>query len=174
MMKHIILTVTALLFAFQMNLWAQPGDGHRRHKEMMQERKKEYIKEKLQLTEAEESKLMPLIDAEEAEMDALHEKGRALMQRFEEDNLNLSESEIERMNAEFAELFDEEARIKKKYHEKYSEILPPVKVFLLYKSNKDFKRMLIREFKGRGRHGCNVGSPIILPDGADACPAIDG
>jgi hypothetical protein len=130
------------------------AQGKHKHKEMMQERKIEFIKKELQLTKTEEEKIIPLLNEFEKKEEALHRKYKALFYKFEQNHLNLSESEIQSMNKKMAEIFEQEASLKTEYHEKYQAILPPVKVFLLYKARHDFKRMLIKEYRNRGRHGC--------------------
>lgn len=128
--------------------------NHKKHKKMIQERKNVFIKEELQLTKNEEEKLIPLLNEFEEKEDALRHRHKKLIYNFEKNSLNLSENEIKAMNREIAEIFEKKAALKKEYHEKYKKILPPVKVFLLYKAHHDFKRKLIKEFRGRGRHGC--------------------
>lgn len=169
-MNRILFLLIIILFARIPSVSGQPGN-HKLHKKQMQERKIQYIKETLQLTKSEEAALIPLLNQMDDEMEALHKKNRDLMHRFEENHLNLSDEEIRAMNDEMVKIFETEAQIKTNYHKKISKILPPVKVFLLYKAKGDFKRMLIREFKGHGRHGCV--SPLGMPTCEDLPPPED-
>ena len=41
----------------------------------------------------------------------------------------------------------------KEYHSKFKEILPPVKVLILYRSEHEFKRHLLKKMKRHGRKG---------------------
>jgi len=133
---------------------ATTAQGKHKHKEMMQERKIEFIKKELQLTKTEEEKLIPLLNEFDKKEDALRKRHKALFLKFEQNHLNMSEDEVKTLNAEMAEIFEQEAKLKNEYHEKYKAILPPVKLFLLYKAHHDFKRMIIKEYRNRGRHGC--------------------
>ena len=153
-MKHKLIYILILIFAFQTNLQAQKRQG-KQHSEMMKKRKKEFIKQNLQLTEKEEKALMPVYEAFEEAMHSLHRERMMLIKSFDKNSLNISDAEIKKMNEKIISLHQQEAGLHKEYHHKFESILPPVKVFLLYKTEHDFKRILIKEFKHRGGQGNN-------------------
>ncbi|MEA2041190.1 MAG: hypothetical protein U9N85_01380 [Bacteroidota bacterium] len=147
-MKHITYYILALFFLLPVLVHAQP---HKHHRDEITKRKKEFIKQELQLTETEEKALMPLYDALEKKKTALHKEHRRLIKSFDKNSLNLSDKEVESMNNKIVSIHRRQANLHEEYNKKFSAVLPPVKVFLLYKTEHDFKRILIREYRHRGK-----------------------
>ncbi len=148
-----IIVFTFLAFLIIAPSIAQPMMGKQKseeHKERIQSMKIAFITERLSLTTGEAQEFWPVYNQYQKELNELRAKHAGEMRqdrRVEE----LTEEEA----AEYAECeigrIEETAELKRKYHEKFMEILPVKKVALLYEAEKDFNRRLFREMRRRQR-----------------------
>ncbi|MFW5793055.1 MAG: hypothetical protein ACOCWC_02135 [Bacteroidota bacterium] len=146
----------SVLFAFLMlmisvNLIAQPGHGKRfeQKHEKIKARKIAYITQKMDLTTDEAQKFWPLYNEFDSKRESLmHGKSFSNDPDFNIDDMT-DEELLDYMDKEIANA-EELVSLRREYHEKYLQILPPKKVALLYKAEKDFNRELFREMRQRG------------------------
>ena len=148
---------TTIIFVFILSTlfaYSQPMHMGGKNYEKIQAKKIEFIKEELQLTEKEEADFVPLYNEMTAKKRAIHKKRRKIMKNFKKNSLNLSNEDMIKMSDDFILLEDEMHKISQEYHIKFKEVLPPVKVLMLYRSEYEFKRHLLKKMK---RHGRPVG-----------------
>ncbi len=132
---------------------AQPlaGKHHdEEHQERIRSMKVAFITERLSLTTEEAQQFWPVYNQYQKELKELRTKHAREMKQeksvadfTEEEAAKYVECEISRL--------EETAKLKRKYNEKFLEILPVTKVALLYEAEKDFNRRLFREMRRRQR-----------------------
>ncbi len=120
------------------------------HRERIRSMKIAFITDRLSLTPAEAERFWPVYNQYQEELKELRLKhmgekwhGQKVAELIEEEAAQYAECKIRRI--------EETARLKRKYHEKFLDILPVKKVALLYEAEKDFNRRLFREFRRRQR-----------------------
>lgn len=144
-MRYILVLLTLLTPAMG---WAQNGG---QPGERLRAMRAAYLTERIGLTTAEAESFWPVYNAMQEEMDDVRDQKRQIFDshRGDADLSESSESEILRDVNLMLELEQEELDIKKKYHQRYLEVLSARKVALLYHSEEMFKRELLRR---AGRH----------------------
>ncbi len=149
--KAFFLLVYLLIFAG--NLFAQPPHGHGRRFERKSEeihaRRVAFITLKVNLSPEEAQIFWPVYNEYNQKKDGLMH-----LQMFAES----IETRISEMtDAEVLEFIEKEivmmekgAQLRREYHAKFLQILPPKKVALLYMAEKEFNRELFKEVRQRG------------------------
>lgn len=146
MKTQIITTVIALFFLMPLT-----GKSQSKH-EQFQEKKKEigikkigYITENLSLTAEEAQAFWPVYNEYEVKRDALIKENRVKKNPIDIDKL--SEKELN-------EMLDAEINKEKKmldlrieYQDKFKKVLPVKKVVLLYKAEKEFRKVLLNDIR---------------------------
>lgn len=142
-MKYLTGILTLLFFS--MHISAQKID-----RAEIQKMQIEFLKERLQLTNEESEKFIPLYQEFDEKREALHDKRRQMMHQFKQNSLNMSNKELTAMADEIIAQEQKSALLSAEYHEKFKAVLPPVKVIILYKSEHEFKKHLINKMRHRG------------------------
>lgn len=141
-MKHII--ALAILSCLCINVaFAQAGPEAR-----VKKFRKQFFEEELQLNESEAETFWPLYDAMKEEEKDLKKSMRA----GQKPEL-MSDAEVEKYILNSFELEEKQISLKRKYFEKYKEVLPIRKVALIPRTEKEFKKALVRRLRGRNRGG---------------------
>ena len=107
--------------------------------------KMEFIKKELQLTQKEQSKFLPLYKEFGDKREKLHEKKRNLMHNYKKNSLNYTAAETEKLSDDFVAIDIELAKLNIEYHQKFKKVLSPAKVLILYMSEHQFKKHLIKK-----------------------------
>lgn len=156
-MRLIFISIFAFLFIAGLSQQPQRGRFHNEeHQERIQSMKVAFITERLSLTPEEAQQFWPVYNQYQEEMKELREK---YAQRIDKDKsvAELDDEEVVKYVENQINRLAETAVLKRKYHEKFLEIIPVRKVALLYEAEKDFNRRLFREMRrrqkdnGRGR-----------------------
>jgi hypothetical protein len=72
-------------------------------------------------------------------------KGRhEIFRKFNQNSLNLSQEEIQKMTSDLVGYSMQEAKIMEEYDAKFKTVLSPMKVMMLYISEHEFKKNLIK------------------------------
>ena len=141
-MKHII--ALAILSCLCINVaFAQSGPEAR-----IKTFRKQFFEKELQLSEAEAEKFWPLYDAMKEEEKDLKKSMRA----GQKPEL-MSDDEVEKYILNSFELEEKQISLKRKYFEKYKDVLPIRKVAMISRTEKEFKKALVRRLRGRNRGG---------------------
>lgn len=144
--NNILIAIFIMLF-FSVQISGQHNMHKKRKK--IKERKLEFIKSELQLTEQEEKLFMPLYNEYDEKREKIHEERRGLMKNYKKNSLNLSDKKITEMSDKFIEYDFQTVTIRKEYHQKFKKVLPPVKILILYKSEHEFNKHLLKKMQKR-------------------------
>lgn len=133
--------MASLLLGFEIN--AQGNFDTKRAE--IQKHKIEFIITKLQLTEEEQKTFLPVFSEFEQKKHEIIKRKHQIFREFEENSLNLGQDQIIKMTNEIAELNNSESKLFVEYNTKFNQVLPPMKVMLLYINEHEFKKELIRK-----------------------------
>jgi len=134
----LILVVALANFSF--------AQGFKEKKEKIKALKVAYITEKLSLTTDEAQKFWPIYNAfDEKQFEIRHFKRKETLDNIE----NLSEKEAQSLISEMQNHEEEMHQLKKKFMIDLQKVLPAKKIILLKKTEDEFNRKLLREFRDR-------------------------
>jgi hypothetical protein len=140
-MKKTLIIFLVLLLSSINTLFAQKPDGGR---DEIHRRKMEFIKAKLQLTAEEEKNFMPVYTEFETKRESIMKGRHEIFRKFNQNSLNLSQEEIQKMTSDLVGYSMQEAKIMEEYDAKFKTVLSPMKVMMLYISEHEFKKNLIK------------------------------
>ncbi|MCC6186422.1 MAG: hypothetical protein IT256_04650 [Chitinophagaceae bacterium] len=137
-MKHIILGITLLLLT--LSAIAQ-GDGNGRVREL----RKQFVAEKLNLSEPQNQKFFPIYSRYLNERSALR---KAYKNQFiNQQNGKLSNYDAYRKVDDNIEYKEKDLELSKKYKAEFLSVLSPQQLASLYQTEREFKQMLIERLK---------------------------
>lgn len=137
-MKYITLLIAILLLGI--NAIAQ-GDGGGRVRNL----RKEYVKNKLQLTEPQSQRFFPIYSRYLEERSVLRKKYRD--QFIHQENGNLSTYDAYRKVDNNIEYKEKDLELSKKYKDEFLSVISPQQLANLYQAEREFKQMLIERLK---------------------------
>lgn len=108
-----------------------------------------YITEKLELTPQEAEKFWPIYNTyDDKEFEMRHSKMKSIIRKIEDGGLEkLSEKEAATLIQQMESNEDELYALRKKYMKDLQKVLSAKKIILLRKSEEEFNRKLLRQFK---------------------------
>ncbi len=122
------------------------SQGFKEKKEKIKALKVAYITEKLDLTTNEAQKFWPIYNAfDEKQFQIRHFKRR----KSKEEMNTISEKEAQNLIAEMQQNEEKMFQLKKQYIIDLQKVLPAKKILLLKKTEDEFNRKLLREFRER-------------------------
>lgn len=134
------------------SLISQHRGKHCEHnRERIKSEKVAFITEKLDLTVAEAQSFWPLYNEFTNLSDELFLEERQIARELRHNKQELSQNEMSEKLDRLFEIRIEQAKLEKKYHQKYKEVLPTIKVVALFHVEHDFRRHLLRKYKKRSR-----------------------
>jgi hypothetical protein len=101
----------------------------------------------LQLSAAESAKFWPVYTDYQNRRDKITRDRNTLMQYFEMNKANLSESEATESIAKYVAFQQEETRLLETYTRKFQEFLPSKKVLRIYLVELEFKKWLLENLR---------------------------
>ena len=106
-----------------------------------------YLTTEMKLTSEESQKFWPLYTAYKAELDLLERPIKAIGKPIDQ----MNDAELKQFI--YKELDNEQLRvtINRKYAEKFLAILPPMKIVLMKKAEKEFKRIVLEQWKNNNK-----------------------
>jgi hypothetical protein len=116
-----------------------------RIKEKVKSQKVAYITEKLQLTEVEAQKFWPIYNSYQQEMEQL----RLSMDKKPSDNM--SDKEAEDLMYAMLDNRSKEIELQKKQIQKLKTAIPPKKIAMLFRVEREFKDRVITNIRDRHR-----------------------
>ncbi len=141
------ITAIALVFVFTLQGTAQPHKRKQEHREKIRAHKIGFLTEKLDLSPEEAQQFWPLYNELEAERQSLQkefiDKGFGKERKVE----TMSDEELDEMVLQRLEQEKAMVDLKIEYYDKFKDILPVRKVFLLYRSELEFRKMLIERLR---------------------------
>jgi Spy/CpxP family protein refolding chaperone len=138
---------TAFLFLFFIasNLVAQQESKH----EKLEAMKIAFITEKLSLTTKEAQNFWPIYNEYSQKIEKLRKTKRSDLGELKINIENSSDKEIEALLSDVFDAKSKEIELQKEYYSKYTKVLPIKKVVLLYQSEHQFKKELLKRIKDK-------------------------
>ena len=138
---------TAFLFLFFIasNLVAQQESKH----EKLEAMKIAFITEKLSLTTKEAQSFWPVYNEYSQKIEKLRKTKRSDLGELKRNIENSSDKEIEALLSDVFDAKTKEIELQKEYYSKYTKVLPIKKVALLYQSEHQFKKELLKRIKDK-------------------------
>ncbi len=148
-MKKII-TLLLAVSILNGNILAQKNQDTGKRQEIRQ-KQKEFIINKLQLTEKEKKEFIPLYDKYGNEKEKLMIEKHKAMKFFKKNHLNMTNEQLLSLSDKLVNIDLETARLSKQYNDKFKKVLPPLKIILLYQAENEFKKQLIKKMHKKGQ-----------------------
>lgn len=145
MIRKILFTLIALMLLPVAVSAQKPSDRERKTwmKEMRQY-KNEFLTRKLDLTEEQKAKFLPVYNRMESEVRTVNEQTMK-MERDIRKNKEATDLEYEKLAEAQFELKAREAKIELKYLKEFKSILKPSQLVKLKKAERDFSRELMKK-----------------------------
>ncbi len=140
--------ILAPLYVSAQNVEPGPRDRDAWMKEM-QQFKNDFISRKLDLTDEQKNKFLPLYNQMDEEVRGIQEETRNLEKQTADKGDKATELEYEKAAEALYELKGRENVIEMKYFDQFKKILTPKQLFKLKESERDFTRELMNQ---RRRH----------------------
>ncbi len=138
---------TAFLFLFFI------ANQHVAQQESKQEKleamKIAFITEKLSLTTKEAQSFWPIYNEYSQKIEKLRKTKRSDLGELKINIENSSDKEIEALLSDVFDAKSKEIELQKEYYSKYTKVLPVKKVALLYQSEYQFKKELLKRIKDK-------------------------
>lgn len=128
---------------------AQRHQQCQHHREAIKAERVAYITDALSLTVKEAQVFWPIFNDYNKKIEELRDKKYAEMKDMRTKSIQLSEAEYQSFLDKYIYFIEKETVLKKKYQKDLSKILSAKKIYLLYKTEKDFKRKLVKDLRGR-------------------------
>ncbi|MBD3723998.1 MAG: sensor of ECF-type sigma factor [Flavobacteriaceae bacterium] len=147
-MKKILIVMVLIVANFSF------AQGFKEKKEKIKALKVAYITEKLDFTTDEAQKFWPIYNTfDEKQFEIRHNKMKAIIKKIEEGGMeNISEKEAQNLISQIENSEDELHNLKKKFMQDLQKVIPAKKIILLKKTEEEFNRKLLREFKERKKN----------------------
>jgi Spy/CpxP family protein refolding chaperone len=137
-----------LLFLVSFSFYAQNDkDGEKREK--IKAYKVSFLTTELELTSTEAEKFWPIYNAyDDKQFELRHEKMKTYLRKLKDDNVNsLSEKEAAALLSQIENTDKELYLLKEKYMSNLRKVLSAKKILKLKKSEDDFNRKLLKQYK---------------------------
>lgn len=140
-----------LLIFISFNFYAQ-GEKMKEKKEQIKALKVAFLTTELELTSSESEKFWPVYNAfDDKQFELRHLKMKAFMGRMDDDAMNkMSEKEANSFLNQMESNEDELYMLRKKFVTTLKGILPATKIIKLRKSEEDFNRKLLQQYRDKG------------------------
>lgn len=142
--------IIVLLLMTTMTFYGQQRPG----KDKIKSLKIAFITERLDLTSKEAQAFWPIYNEHESKMEALHQKERKQIRSKLRDIETISDKEAYNLLDQYMDMEEQKNKMNRAFFEQLSKVLSAQKTFLLIKTEKDFKRQLIKRLRER-QHGGN-------------------
>ncbi len=142
--------IVVLLLMTTMTFYGQQRPG----KDKIKSLKIAFITERLDLTSKEAQAFWPIYNEHESKMEALHQKERKQIRSKLRDIETISDKEAYNLLDQYMDMEEQKNKMNRAFFEQLSKVLSAQKTFLLIKTEKDFKRQLIKRLRER-QHGGN-------------------
>ncbi len=137
--------------------FAQGHNGHGKmqknsHEEMRAE-KVAYLTTQIDLSINEAQKFWPIYNAYQKEFEALITEAHDIMAFIDDNESNLSNTEVETKIDRLIQIDLEKAAVTSKYHKLFKTVLSNEKIAKLYLAENGFRRHLLEKYRQCGRGG---------------------
>ncbi|MFN0202600.1 MAG: hypothetical protein ACKVTZ_13835 [Bacteroidia bacterium] len=139
-----------------LHLIAQPADVEE-NQEKVKTLKIGFLTKRLNLTSEEAQKFWPVYNQFTEEMEKVKGDTKLMHRAVQQGFQTMTDKEVETLADEFVAQRRKEADILEKYHKQFRQVLPIRKVAMLYKSERDFKRELLKQLRDAPAGGGRLG-----------------
>lgn len=147
----LIKLVTSLLLFISFNFYAQ-GEKMKEKREQIKTMKIAFLTSELDLSVSEAEKFWPVYNAfEEKEFELKHLKMRSFIKRLRDGKEKLNEKEASVLLSQIENNEEEVFLLRKKFIGNLKVILPASKIIRLKKSEEDFNRKLLAQYRNKGQ-----------------------
>lgn len=147
----LIKLVTSLLLFISFNFYAQ-GEKMKEKREQIKTMKIAFLTSELDLSVSEAEKFWPVYNAfEEKEFELKHLKMRSFIKRLRDGKEKLNEKEAGVLLSQIENNEEEVFLLRKKFIWNLKGILPASKIIRLKKSEEDFNRKLLVQYRNKGQ-----------------------
>lgn len=143
-MKRSIIIISALILTLSTMVSGQGQSNADR----LNAYKIAFFTRKLNLTSGEAEKFWPVYNNYTNKKNQVQIDRAELMNRVAKDGSKMSDKEITEAGDKLIASFSEEIRLTEELHKKLKEILPPMKVLLVYQTENQYKAQLLRQLNG--------------------------
>ena len=142
--KYLFLVIITLIST---NIFSQNCKDYKKNREKYEAEKVAYITKQLNLSVKESQEFWPLYNEYQNKKDDIFISLRKIHKNIVKDFDNISDQDAEKALNQISDLKVQQAELSKEYEKKFLKVLPPKKVLLLYKAERDFKKTLLKELK---------------------------
>ena len=147
----LIKLLTSLLLFISFNFYAQ-GEKMKEKREQIKTMKIAFLTSELDLSVTEAEKFWPVYNAfEEKEFELKHLKMRSFIKRLRDGKEKLNEKEAGVLLSQIENNEEEVFLLRKKFIGNLKGILPASKIIRLKKSEEDFNRKLLAQYRNKGQ-----------------------
>ncbi len=144
--------VTALVMFTSLNFYAQ-GDKMKEKREQIKAMKVAFLTTELDLSSAEAEKFWPIYNVfEDKEFELKHRKMRSFIKKLKEGKNKMTEKEDSTLLNQIENNEEEIFMLRKKFISNLKGVLPALKIIRLKKSEEDFNRKLLMQYRNKGPH----------------------
>jgi len=149
-MKTLKITLLSLLLVSSSVILAQPPGGRlEERKEEIDAMKIGFLTKRLNLTSEEAKVFWPVYNQYQDELENLRKSRRGERKETKDDFSNMTDKDVEKVVDGEIAFRQQELDIMKKYHAQFKQVLPIKKVAILYRTEEDFKRELLKRIQER-------------------------
>ena len=152
-MRHIALSIILVLSAIILPISSQAQRPSGREREVlmkeMQQFKNDFIAKKLNLTEEQKAKFLPLYNSMDEEIRKAQNEAEQLYRQTLKKGEKATDLEYEKAAEAVYELKGRENTIEMKYFKDYKQILSPNQLFQLKVAERDFTRQLMKQHRSQ-------------------------
>jgi len=140
-----------LLFLTSFSIFAQNGKIDEK-REKIKAFKVSFLTTELELTSTEAEKFWPIYNAyDDKQYELKYLKMKTYLRQLKDDNLkNLSDKEAATLLSQIESTDKEIYQLREKYMSSLKKVLPAKKILLLKKSEDDFNRKLLQQYRDKG------------------------
>lgn len=141
-----------LLFLISFSIFAQSGKIDEK-REKIKAFKVSFLTTELELTSTEAEKFWPIYNAyDDKQYELKYLKMKTYLRKLKDDNLNnLSDKDATTLLSQIESTDKEIYQLREKYMNSLKKILPAKKILLLKKSEDDFNRKLLQQYRDKGK-----------------------
>ena len=145
--NYTIIIVSLVLF--NATGFAQGKKQCRQHREQIKSERIAFLTEALDLSVKEAQSFWPVYNSYNTNIESLRDKRHSEIYLVQNREDEFSEKEYQEFLDNRISIIEDETNLKKKYQQELFKVLSAKKIFLLYKSERDFKRKLIKDFRNK-------------------------
>lgn len=143
--------IPILLLFVSFSFYAQ-GEKMKEKREQIKALKVAFLTTELDLTSKEAEKFWPLYNTfDDQQFELRHQKMKSFMRRMNDETLDkMTEKEANTFLAQMENTEEELFLLRKKFNASLKGVLPSIKIIKLRKSEEDFNRKLLHQYRNKG------------------------